>query len=730
MPAGRLVHRARARSRSSSASRSRSCPGSVRVRTWYSGISAGTELTAYRGSNPYLTSTWDPDAPAVRRRARRPSPTRSRAGATPRSARSSRSPTTSTALGGRGRRLRHLGPPQRGGGAGRGRARPRAGRRTRPGRGHASRASAPIALNAVLAADVAPRRPGRRLRPGRDRAARHPAGRRSAAPRSSPSTPSRAGSSAARALGAARGRRAPTSPAAPAPPSARWSRRRGRRGDRAQRQRPGPARGDPLRRGRRDRGRLRLLPGRAPSTCGSARSSTTTGSASWPARSPAPRSALGPRWDQPRLVSDVHGPGAPPAGSTSLRWSPTWSTPPTWPRSSSASTRGDPDDPAGRAPLPTRPRTGEPRRDRRRRPARPTPPRVPGRPLGRRDPRLRHHRAVRAPARLRSSTAWASTGVWSRDAGDHRGVRERFPFVGRVYDSAEELLADPEVRYRRPRHRARGPARLDRGGDRRRQARAGPEAADAVGRRPGPRCPPLLARADAAGRPGRGQPQRPLGPAVAAGHPAAAAGRRRRGRRRDPPARQAAAAAGRARRSTTCRTCCSPTTSCTGSTSPAAGSSRRPTAGRGDVGPGDRLPGARPAGRRAQPVVGHARPDRRSAGPRRRCGSSATRVASEPGCPFWVHGTAGTLRGSVLLDSDRLALDDGDRRRTTCRWPAPGSSTASPATMGELMCAVAEDREPENSAADAAGSVRAGARRRASPPSAGGVPGRRPRTPT
>ncbi len=36
-------------------------PGSVRVSTWYSGISAGTELTAYRGSNPYLTSTWDPD---------------------------------------------------------------------------------------------------------------------------------------------------------------------------------------------------------------------------------------------------------------------------------------------------------------------------------------------------------------------------------------------------------------------------------------------------------------------------------------------------------------------------------------------------------------------------------------------------------------------------------------------------------------------------------------------
>lgn len=33
--------------------------GSVRVATWYSGISAGTELTAYRGTNPYLNATWD-----------------------------------------------------------------------------------------------------------------------------------------------------------------------------------------------------------------------------------------------------------------------------------------------------------------------------------------------------------------------------------------------------------------------------------------------------------------------------------------------------------------------------------------------------------------------------------------------------------------------------------------------------------------------------------------------
>lgn len=34
-------------------------PGCVRVRTIYSGVSAGTELTAYRGTSPYLNRRWD-----------------------------------------------------------------------------------------------------------------------------------------------------------------------------------------------------------------------------------------------------------------------------------------------------------------------------------------------------------------------------------------------------------------------------------------------------------------------------------------------------------------------------------------------------------------------------------------------------------------------------------------------------------------------------------------------
>jgi 2-desacetyl-2-hydroxyethyl bacteriochlorophyllide A dehydrogenase len=36
-------------------------PGEVLLETTYSGISAGTELTGYRGTNPYLASEWDPE---------------------------------------------------------------------------------------------------------------------------------------------------------------------------------------------------------------------------------------------------------------------------------------------------------------------------------------------------------------------------------------------------------------------------------------------------------------------------------------------------------------------------------------------------------------------------------------------------------------------------------------------------------------------------------------------
>lgn len=83
--------------------------------------------------------------------------------------------------------------------------------------------------------------------------------------------------------------------------------------------------------------------------------------------------------------------------------------------------------------------------------------------------------------------------------------------------------------------------------------------------------------------------------------------------------------------------------------------------------------------------------------------SAALRVvgdvrATNPGCPFWIHGTSGTLRGSILGGSDRIELDrDGTVHQLPLEgeWFVDGFAGA----MAELMCAVREDREPENSAA-------------------------------
>ena len=287
-------------------------------------------------------------------------------------------------------------------------------------------------------------------------------------------------------------------------------------------------------------------------------------------------------------------------------------------------------------------------------------------------------------------------GVWSRSAGTTATVRERFPFVGRVYASAEELLADPEVRYV---DLATGPegrlewleAAIDAGKHVLAQKPLTLSVDDLV------RLPDVLARARAAGvrvavnHNGRWAPpwrattlllrQGAIGDVVGVTHlhdkplpPLVGDSLRRR----------AAHAADRL--------------------PPALGRHHAHLAGRRHVGAGRPTPGS--PGSRTRPAT--------RGRPRSRCtaatGATATLriagsvVSSEPGCPFWVHGTTGTLRGSVLIGSDRLELDDGTRRTPvplSGAWFVDGFAAA----MGELMCAVAEDREPENSAADAASSV-------------------------
>jgi predicted dehydrogenase len=292
------------------------------------------------------------------------------------------------------------------------------------------------------------------------------------------------------------------------------------------------------------------------------------------------------------------------------------------------------------------------------------------------------------------------TGVWSRSASTTARVRERFPFVGRVYASAEDLLADPEVTYV---DLATGPeGRL-----------AWIEAAVEAGKHVLAQKPLTLSVADLARLPDVLAKAEAAGVRVAVNHNG----------RWAPPWRATTlllrqGAIGEVVGVTHLHDKPLP---------PLAGTpfddvphmlltdyllhwvdiSRTWLA----VSSGGAVETVQASDSRTPGQPGDARnPWSATLSMTAFTGATATLriagnvVSSEPGVPFWVHGTAGTLRGSVLLDSDRLEIDDGERRTPvplTGAWFVDGFAAA----MGELMCAVAEDRQPENSAADAARSV-------------------------
>jgi len=72
-------------------------------------------------------------------------------------------------------------------------------------------------------------------------------------------------------------------------------------------------------------------------------------------------------------------------------------------------------------------------------------------------------------------------------------------------------------------------------------------------------------------------------------------------------------------------------------------------------------------------------------------------VTARPSCRFWIHGTEGTIRGSVLHGSDFAELERDGRVEPVplegAWWPDGFAGT-----MGELVSAIAQDREPFNSA--------------------------------
>jgi predicted dehydrogenase len=77
--------------------------------------------------------------------------------------------------------------------------------------------------------------------------------------------------------------------------------------------------------------------------------------------------------------------------------------------------------------------------------------------------------------------------------------------------------------------------------------------------------------------------------------------------------------------------------------------------------------------------------------------STGGAVVAAPGCRFWIHGSEGTVRGSILLGSDRVELERGG---DTTAYPLEGAwyNDGFAGAMAELMTAIVEDREPYNSA--------------------------------
>ena len=286
-------------------------------------------------------------------------------------------------------------------------------------------------------------------------------------------------------------------------------------------------------------------------------------------------------------------------------------------------------------------------------------------------------------------------GVWSRTAATTATVRERFPFVGRVYSSADELLADPEVRYV---DLATGPVgRLE-----------WLEAAIGAGKHVLAQKPLTLSVDDLVRLPGLLATARAAGVRVAVNHNG----------RWAPPWRATTLLLRQ------------------GAIGDVVGVTHLhdkplpPLAGTpfddvphmlltdyllhwvdvtrtwlGDIttvqASDSRTPGQPDEASNPWAATLSMTAATGATAVLRIAGNA---VSSEPGCPFWVHGTTGTLRGSVLIGSDRLELDDGTRRtpvQLSGAWFVDGFAAA----MGELMCAVAEHREPENSAVDAAASV-------------------------
>jgi predicted dehydrogenase len=77
-------------------------------------------------------------------------------------------------------------------------------------------------------------------------------------------------------------------------------------------------------------------------------------------------------------------------------------------------------------------------------------------------------------------------------------------------------------------------------------------------------------------------------------------------------------------------------------------------------------------------------------------------TTTRPSKPFWIHGSEGTIRGQVLGSGSRPGSElvelERDGARTRFELDGTWNSQGFAGTMGELVTAIAERREPYNSA--------------------------------
>jgi predicted dehydrogenase len=77
-------------------------------------------------------------------------------------------------------------------------------------------------------------------------------------------------------------------------------------------------------------------------------------------------------------------------------------------------------------------------------------------------------------------------------------------------------------------------------------------------------------------------------------------------------------------------------------------------------------------------------------------------TTTRPSKPFWIHGSEGTIRGQVLGSGNRPGSElvelERDGARTRFELDGTWNSQGFAGTMGELVSAIAERREPYNSA--------------------------------